>query len=363
MKILYDYQAFSIQKYGGVSRVYVDLLTSLSAVHNVEVSVSSKFSDNYYVDKASLYEQSSLLRDFSFRGKIRIINALNKIYSRGEINNSDYDVFHPTYYDPYYIRAVRKPTVVVVHDMINELFPSMFSKYNSISKYKKMVMDASNLIVAISHNTKSDILKIYPDIDETKIHVIHHGYSDSLSHGATPVNVPEKYILFVGQRGLYKNFNNFLMSVKDVILSGVSLVCVGGGKFSKAESCLIRDNDLVDSVMQVNVSDPEMNYIYQNAICFVFPSLYEGFGLPLLESLANDCPIVCSDIPIFKEVLGSAGAYFDPNSIVDMRETIQSIVNDASLRVRYSKKGAVRINDFKINKASKQYLDAYNKIV
>ena len=135
MKILYDYQAFSIQKYGGVSRVYVDLLTSLSAVHNVEVSVSSKFSDNYYVDKASLYEQSSLLRDFSFRGKIRIINALNKIYSRGEINNSDYDVFHPTYYDPYYIRAVRKPTVVVVHDMINELFPSMFSKYNSISKY------------------------------------------------------------------------------------------------------------------------------------------------------------------------------------------------------------------------------------
>jgi glycosyltransferase involved in cell wall biosynthesis len=296
------------------------------------------YSENRYYQE--LFHPRPFFYNLHFKGKTRLTTQLNMIYSENRIEKGDFDIFHPTYYNTYFLKNLKKkPYVLTVYDMIQELFPEMF-KGDSIAIQKKKVIECATKIIAISENTKTDIIKFY-DIDPNKIEVVHLATSLKTQNPDITLNLPQKYILFVGDRWTYKNFNFFIRSISDILIeeNNLYLICAGGRLFSEIELSLFEDLKIKKNVIHFPIiNDSTLSQLYRKAILFIFPSLYEGFGIPVLEAFSCGCPVAVSNCSSFPEVGGDAVNFFDPNNSNSIRSAIENIVhNDAlqnSLRVR-----------------------------
>ena len=133
MKILYDHQMFSIQKYGGITRYFCELIKNLPSEHQFNLSLI--FSDNHYIqENREIFKKMNFLPDKNFKGKHFIKEKLyfiNQIYSRYCISSNNFDLFHPTYYDNYFLKSLKRPYILTVHDLILIKFKDNFFKYNS----------------------------------------------------------------------------------------------------------------------------------------------------------------------------------------------------------------------------------------
>jgi len=350
MKILYDHQIFSLQKYGGISRYFYELFGN--ADNLFEYEISCRYSENEY-----LRRDASIFKNHDFRGKKKLIYLINKMESIKQMKGQDYDVVHPTYYDPYFAKYNRKPVVITIHDMINELFPQYFKK-DKILENKMKSIYFSDKIIAISESTKADILKYYPKIQEQKITVIYHGNSfDKFKPAAAEKD--SDYILFTGERIGYKNFFKFIEAVHSLLKKyELRLMCTGK-QFSINEIEIFKKYGIEGLVEHKFVDNEELFELYQNSLIFVFPSLYEGFGLPILESFAANCPVALSDTKCFREIAGEAGNYFDPNSVQDMRGVVERLIISEIAREESKMKGSKRIKQYSwqtcLNKTAKVY--------
>ena len=216
MKILYDYQMFSIQKFGGITRYFCELMKSLPSEHQFNLSLV--FSDNYYLkENYDFFRKKNILPDKNFKGKSFIekkISFLNHFYSKLDISANKFDLFHPTYYDDYFFSVLKKPYIITVHDLTVFKFQNTFFRYYTGKPQMEKVIKNANRIISISEHTKKDIVETF-GIDPGKIDVIYHGYSKAGS-GNNAVNY-SKYILFVGRRNLYKNFITFAEAVSKLL--------------------------------------------------------------------------------------------------------------------------------------------------
>lgn len=221
-------------------------------------------------------------------------------------------------------------------------------------------MEKATKIIAVSENTKKDILRIYPHLDKKKIQVIYHGNSIKINESKL-INLPEEYLLFVGVRDGYKNFKFLVESISETLKVNkkLKLVCAGGGKFKNEELQFISQLNLDEQIIQKNFSEDQLGLFYKNALCFIFPSMYEGFGIPVLESMACGCPIILTNSSSFPEVAGEAGIYYELNNKIDLRDKIESIIYDKELRNKYSLKGKLQVERFNWKDASKKCLDLY----
>ncbi len=242
MKILYDHQIFSWQKYGGISRYFFELMRNFRRSETIRFELSLKYSNNAYLKNHSFAEY----RNYYDRVESRVskwgINLINERHSIRKISEGDYDIFHPTYYDPYFLKYLsNKPFVVTVYDMIHEFFPENFKKNDSTIRNKKKVIENAKKIIAISENTKNDLLTVY-DVRSDDIEVIHLASSLNFESKCEIADLPEKYLLFVGIRGEYKNFDRFVKSVAPLLQEDRSLflICAGGGNFSENEENLVK---------------------------------------------------------------------------------------------------------------------------
>jgi len=368
MKILVDPQIFNQQKYGGISRYYTEIFSVLAKKPAVDVNIPIYSTDNIYLKDSDLLTKNifltSLYNTLAFLGistkSLRKKNANQLLEKICHENN--YDVFIPTYYDPYFLDLIReKPFVLTVYDMIHELMPQYFENdpYNVI-EFKSILIEKASRIIAVSNNTKNDILKFYPHIDPDKIVVIYHGSSIKIDRNVN-VDLPSSYILYVGSRANYKNFT-FLVNAIDPILKdnpNLILLAAGGGEFTDEEIDFIKKKGLDKQILQKNFEENELGLFYKNAIFFVFPSLYEGFGIPVLESMACGCPIILSDSSSFPEVAGQAGMYFDCTSEADLRQKMKMLLKDENLRKQFSEKGLLQVKKFDWEVAAKQCLEVY----
>jgi glycosyltransferase involved in cell wall biosynthesis len=276
------------------------------------------------------------------------------------MRNNKYDIIHPTYYVPYIIYGDKStPYIITVHDMTHELFPKYFANSKMIIDFKKNAISKAAKIIAISENTKNDILKIYPQIDENKISVIYHG----ISCNNIGVNTrKENYILFTGQRWGYKNFKNFLRSIAPLLIKyDLKLICTGIG-FNKKEQELLIGLNIFDRAMSKFVSDEELFILYANALAFVFPSLYEGFGFPVLEAFAAGCPTILSKASSLPEIGGNASIYFDPYSIEDMRKKIDEVIMSPNLRNQLINDGKEQVKKYTWDRCVKETAKVYESI-
>ena len=371
MKILLDPQIFFLQKYGGISRYYTELFSILSKKNNFKLIVPLYSTTNIYYKQSILVTFKQKTYSFYIRtlSKLRIRHkentiVRNEIYLKNLICKKEYDLFIPTYYNPYFLEYIdSKPFVLTVYDMIHELFPEYFINDKlKVVINKKYLMEKATRIIAVSNNTKNDIIKIYPHIDSSKIDVVYHGCSIKFSDKIIDY-LPLNYILFVGTRENYKNFIFLVNSISDLLIhnSNLYLICAGGGEFDTIENELIRELGIENKVLQKNFEEDELSIYYKNAKCFVFPSLYEGFGIPVVESMACGCPVVLTNHSSFPEVAGDAGIYYELNNSKDLKDKIEMLIYDESLRKDYLVKGLEQVKKFSWEKAAKECLIVYKK--
>lgn len=360
MKILYDYQVFSMQKFGGISRYFYNLCKYNNGIWDYKVQAN--YLNNVYLDEISDNKKYFIQR--SFPGKWVFINGYNKIDLSMNLLKSDFDIYHPTYY--YFDRIpTHKPVVLTAHDFIHELFYGSFSKdQQKLVNIKKQAIHKADRIIAISQSTKNDLLKFYPEISEDKIDVVYHAieWSSNERHVLSR-EIEKPYILFTGQRWTYKNFILFSKAVAPLLKKyDLYLICTGT-HFTQKEKQHLENLDIVDRAFVIFADETELKALYENALCFVFPSLYEGFGLPILEAFASNCPVAISNTSCFPEIAGDAALYFDPNSESEIRKTVENLITFEALRNELVQKGSKRFDFFSMDNFINNTYNVYKKTI
>lgn len=362
MKVLYDYQIFQMQNFGGISRYFFELMNHAEGV-GYQYDLSLLASSNEYLSESSSVS-SALTIPLGYYSKLyRFTNQLNRKYSQFQSSYSKYDILHPTFYEDYYIGKIQKPYVITVYDLINERLPQYFQGNQEFIDRKRRLMENASRVIAISENTKKDIVE-YFNIDESKIDVTYLAESLSPITSQKMENLPARYILFIGKRGGYKNFENLYSAVKELLQkdsSGLVLLCAGGGNFSTAEKEKFVQDKVDKKIAYISFSkNEELKYLYENAVCFIFPSLYEGFGIPVLESFASGCVACISHSSSLKEIGGNAALYFDPDSPAEIKSTVEKALSLARAN-KYIDDGYLELKKYNWKKTSEQTLEVYNK--
>ena len=354
------YQTFLNQRFGGISRYFAELMTRLP--EGVSFKNPVMLSSNVYLSQVPGMGKACMsVPHFLKRGKNPF--KINRFLSRRILKGGKYDVFHPTYYDPYFLDYVKRPYVITVHDMIHERFPEMYPQQDRTSEFKRMSVMNADRIIAISQWTKKDIMDIY-GIQEEKIDVVYHGHSIDASYEEPVSGLPEKYMLYVGHRGAYKNFDKFALAFSNIHseFPDIELVCTGGG-FSHVEMQFLSDLKIDKCTYHYFVTEPQLTYLYNHALCFVFPSLYEGFGLPILEAYACDCPLVLSNTSCFPEVARDGGLYFDPYDVDSIADALRKVVTDSGLRNKMVEKGRDILSNYSWDKMAYETVKVYEKLM
>ena len=363
MKVLYDYQMFSYQRIGGISRYFAHLYRHVPD-ERIETSVALLYTQNVYLQGEHFLLQNGV-------GRLLIGNHFrdaNKLWSKVRIRLSDYDILHPTYYNPYLIPDAKGRTLVLtVHDLIHQLYPEYFPGDRRTVEWQRRIIARADHLIAISENTKRDLMEVMK-VPEEKITVIHHGLMlggrrKELSAQERTMVLPENYILFVGDRTRYKNFDGFISEVAVLLKEyDIHLICTGGRAFSSEEWQRIRSLGVADRVSRMTVSDTMLEKLYRHAICFVYPSLYEGFGLPILEAYHVGCPVVLSRASCFPEIAGDAALYFEPGREGCMREAVRTLLDDKARRRTLSEAGRRRLALFSAEKMVERTRELYLRL-
>lgn len=373
MKTLYDHTVFQFQRYGGISRYFYELITRLSMKENVNISLFQGFHINEYA--LSEYKQNfDSYWGYKWNYKKHVAKYLahilftipNKILFDNYICSSDVAIYHPTYYMKGLKQNRKVPIVITVYDMIHELYPNQFIDSWFVIKAKKKAISMANAIIAISENTKKDLIKIY-DVPESKIKVVYLDSSLQLSNFMSiewlkkRYGLKHPYILYVGDRHTYKNFKVLLNSYVNHFSDDFDLICFGGGKFKTNELKNI-NNGIKNRIIQLNGSDNLLASLYKHAFCFVYPSFYEGFGIPPLEAMSMGCPVIASNTSSIPEVVDDAAILFNPhlkNELIDAIETLY----DESKRNDLIKHGFKQKKKFSWDKMANETLDIYKSIL
>lgn len=357
--IIYDDQIFSQQKFGGISRYFCEIIKRIQ----MEYDISVRYSNNYYLKKYKLGKHQRPIPECLFTHYQDSFSRKNLRFSRKVLSSDLPYLFHPTYYDPYFLDVIgNNPFVVTVHDMIYEKLPDYLPNSEWIIQQKKEVITKATRVIAISEKTKQDIIELL-NISPEKIDVIYHATSMNPSSEHN-LKLPDKYLLFVGDRSSYKNFNRFMMAFAELYKKDNQLFVICTGKpFNANETNLFRQLNLENQMIQFSASDQTMCELYKRAEAFVFPSIYEGFGIPILEAFASSCPIALSNTSCFPEIAGNAGAYFDPYSIDSIVQTLETVIHDTNERERLIKAGKERLALYSWENATLQTEAVYQKAI
>lgn len=384
MNILYDYQAFIMQTHGGVSKCFTELIKHLP--NNISYQLGIKESDNIYLKAENLIDhlspcrhtQKNFLVPFQFKGKGRLFNFTNHIFPRYPsavninknycielIKSKRFDIFHPTFFDLYFLKFLeKKPFVLTIHDMTPELFPEYYSSnyYQIINK--KILAHKARHIIAVSESTKKDIINILR-IPDNKISVIYHG-APTIKEKQDKAIVNGDYILYVGGREAYKNFNRFIYSFAKIKEKHprIKLVCTGN-PFTKMELRHIHKLKITDNIIHLFTDDYQLNNLYQHALAFIYPSLYEGFGIPILEAYANECPVLLNKKSCFPEIAQDAALYFQLDEQHDtLLETLEKLLKkDTTLRKEIIQREKMQLKKFSWENSAKQLAHIYENII
>ncbi len=367
IKVLFDHLVFSFQEYGGISRYYSQLYQYFNTAKEVSAEILIQYSNNFYLKNLLLQTPKPFFASRRFIGRNELIRLLNQWYFKKEFStHSPPDIFHPTYYHKYFLDIIGDvPFALTIYDMAHERYPHHFHPLDFTIKNKKALAERANRIIAISENTKSDIVSLL-HIPESRIDVIPLAADISVEHAKNiVVQTPEKYILYVGARNTYKNFFFFLRAAREVLKSesDIRIVCAGGGKFTKSELQEIERLNISDKIHHMNATDGVLAFLYNNALAFVYPSLYEGFGIPILEAFSCGVPVLLSNRSSFPEVGGDAASYFDPENLESLIEVLRKAVLKESLREEYTARGFERAKLFSWKKTAEMTKETYLRIL
>lgn len=361
MKLALDEQIFAIQRYGGISRMFAELARQfvLHAAADVEIApIDAPIVNRYILD------HPELAQPLQAREAHSEWTALARYMSRIR-RATDVDIVHNTFYLPHGLTTTgRGRRVVTVHDMIPELMPETRRRLDWLT-LKKRYVETADHVICVSEATKADLFRVYGNI-KAPVSVVHHGVADRFHPGAPRLDLlPDRYLLFVGNRGHYKDADILFRACADVMSDheDLHLLCVGGSGLSAEELTKLRALGIRDRVTQRFLPDELMVSAYAHAEVFVFPSRFEGFGLPALEAMATGTPVVLARATSLPEVGGDAARYFEPGDSSDLASELRFLLESPQERTRLSCLGLERAAQFTWPQAARRTAEVYRETV
>ena len=351
-----DEQIFAIQAYGGISRLFAELAQQFAAgsIQDIELlPLHAPIINRYILDDPEL---SAALAASAARNEwTALVRYLTRISTK-----STSDIVHNTFYLPHGLAAAGGARrVVTIHDMIPELRPDTRRRLD-FATLKRRYVDRADHIICVSEATRSDLLKVYGPV-KAPITVVHHGVDTRFTPAAPRLTgLPERYLLFVGNRGQYKDAGVLFRALAGLgDDQDVRLVCVGGGSFTRAETSMFQQLGISHRVMQMQLNDAEMVSAYANAEVFIFPSHFEGFGLPALEAMACGAPVVLARATSLREVGADSALYFEPGDDIELAGVLRELLRDSSARQEMTAKGLERAAVFTWQRTASRTAEVY----
>jgi glycosyltransferase involved in cell wall biosynthesis len=362
-RVAYDHQAFTLQAYGGVSRYFCELAERVGALPSFETRVIAPVHFNRHLAQGNAPRSGSHI-DLRWPRSARLYRLANRLASVPMTRAFAPDVLHRTYYDPTHVPP-RAALVVTVFDMIHELFADLFPAGDPTTGRKRAAVARADLVLCISQSTANDLMRLF-DVPAQKIRVTYLGVGDSLASAATPVrqraSKQRPYLLYVGHRHGYKNFAGALRAYAQSakLRNEFDWVLFGGHPIGIDEKELFDVLELrPDAVRRMTGNDDELARIYADAHAFVYPSKYEGFGIPPLEAMAHRCPVACANVSSMPEVVGDAAQHFDPDDIDSMQSAMEIVCYDQARRDQLVARGLERIALFSWQRCAAETAAAY----
>lgn len=362
MRVIYDYQIFGAQVFGGISRYFASLATHVAASPGVEAHVVAPVHRNEYLRHAPAGIVHGVYLPPLPRTErlwLHVNQAIFPLAARAR----DPQVVHETYYaaKPTYGSAI--PRVVTVFDMIHELWPDSFPGSDETRETKRRAIQRADHVICISESTRRDLLRLI-DLRAERTSVVHLGFDALPTRASLPEIAGVPYLLYVGVRNRYKNFAGMLRAFAGSRHArDMRLVCFGGGTFRPEELSDMHSLGISrDRVVQVGGGDEVLGTLYANAVAFVYPSLYEGFGIPPLEAMGLGCPVIASNTSSIPEVVGDAAEYCEPADATSIAAAIDRVLGSAELRRDLVQKGRIRSSAFSWGECASQTVQIYKEL-
>ncbi len=307
------------------------------------------------------------------------LKALWRSYSMNEqLQNDGIDLYHGLSHEiPFGIRKSNVKSIVTIHDLIFKIYPKTYPAFDRKLYEVKFKYSCENAdrIIAISESTKRDIVRLY-NTNPDKIDVVYQSCSPLYfkeeedldpSIVTRKYNLPKEYLLSVGSVEERKNLKLIINSYQYLEKAKwIPLVVIGNGKKYKEEVLeLIQSLGLEKMVIWPDrVSNQELKAIYQAAQALVYPSFYEGFGLPVAEALLCKTPVITSNVSSLPEAGGPNSIYIDPNSAQDLAKAIARVLSDEELKMKMISEGyTYAINKFSSKNTSQAVMNSYKKVL
>lgn len=359
MRILYDGEIYANQMAGGINRYFANIISRLSEEF-VPTFATCRRRNISFPTHPNL--RTFHYPRYGFRPG-RVSYWLEKYYFQAVSQFTTQDIIHPSYYKLLTRQDMAKsrwPIVLTVHDMIHEIFHLDDEWVES----KRKAIQAANTIICVSENTKKDLLERFsiPE-NQVKVTYLASELNTTLAYGSERVpKVP--YFLYVGGRASYKNFDMLLAAFAKAISIHPDLrLVVAGFPFNAKEIAQIKSLNLHQHIdFFTHPTDTHLAKLYRCSLALVYPSRYEGFGIPPLEAMSCGTAVIATNSSSVPEVVGDAGILLDPDSIGDLADSLLFLADNPVERDRLVEKGLERCKQFDWNKTTAQTIEVYRSV-
>jgi glycosyltransferase involved in cell wall biosynthesis len=360
VKILYDHHIFCDQRYGGITRYIEELALRLSASEDVSVFLGCHKSDTRLGEERQRFAKFAGWRCNRLPLSRRLRPWLNRRWLAATGWAASCDIHHTSYYHDLELPPGGLP-VITAYDFIHERYPQFYGTDPAIVALKRLALTRSRAITCISHNTARDLREFF-DPGDRPVAVIPLANSLDLPPGPQARH-PRPYVLFVGKRAGYKNFKLLAdaFAADDRVRADFDLVTFGG----EDERWFARNGYDVArlKIVPYHGDDHLLANLYRYARAFAYPSLYEGFGIPPLEAMHYDCPVITTDGGSLREVVGDAAELIDPSQVDAMRAALQRVCYDEPARAGLIARGRANEARFSWARCAEETLQFYRTLL
>lgn len=357
MQVLLNNSLFFHQKYGGVSRYSSCIIEELLKKKiNVDV-IAPIYKNNYLKNIKNLNIRGIYLPRYP---NLQILRNLNFKLIDYYKNNFRGNIIHDLYY-PEKLNNHHKKKILTVHDTIHEKFSNLYS--DDYFKFRNEIINNIDIFICVSNNTKENLIEYYK-ISDDKIFVVNHGYNHLENIDINNMliqNISNKpFILYVGGRFKYKNFKLLIdaYSKNKKIQNNFNIICYGGEKISVEERNNFKKFGIEKNIIKIDGNDSILKQLYLSTKLLISTSMYEGFGMTILEAISLKCPVLANNIKVFKEIYKDSIKYYEFNNLDSLLSQLEEILVNQEYKINKKTLNSVLLeNNWRnsVNKTIKIY--------
>ena len=360
MNLLLDNIIFSLQKSGGISVVWYELLRRILNDQELNAQLVDFPNDNIFRERIVISPDRIVKNQYS-HFPINLQRFLNPNYPK------DKGIFHSSYY-----RINKNPksiNITTVHDFTYENFSHGIVKAIHLAQKRRAILHSKS-IICVSQNTRVDLIKLYPRINHDHIRVIYNGVNAIYQPFINKKEMDFKslvdfssgeFVLYVGERN--DSYKNFKIAVRACMMANIPLVLVGGGFLNKREAKYLSETIGINRVKQLQaISNEQLNILYNHALCLLYPSISEGFGIPIIEAQRAGCTVISTNYTSIPEVAGKGAILLKVVTVNTLADAIQQLKKDSTLVESIREEGFINAQSFSWDKCYQQTKQLYKEV-